>query len=309
MKASILPSILGLSVTLYVFGTGCVASDPVDGTDGFTSNTGESGAAGPTGNGGAGGAGGSTGTMMSGSTAREIFENELHPTITGTCGNCHGTAGQSAPQFLAADAAAAYTAITNYTPTMIAIPENSNFILHGKHTGPALTPEQDGIARKWLTKEADERGLTMTTTSGGMPVKTLQEALEDYASCMLETDWTELGLNNLYKQQTANDGNCGSCHSTGEGAMWLSANSAETFDRNGDFPYIKRWVSGTVDMNGNFDQLVGARRIIEKGSEPCDQEVENCHPDYSLNPAIEANVEEFVQRTMDRSAMGPCAAQ
>lgn len=142
---------------------------------------------------------------------------------------------------------------------------------------------------------------------GGAPtMTTLKQALDEYGACMNITDWTDNGLDKLYNAQTLNYGPCGGCHGAGDGGNWLSSNKQETFDSNKKFPYIKRQITGTVDGDGNFKDLIASNRWIEKGSEPC-QPNTNCHPTYVLPPNLKTGVQTFVSKTLDKWHNKTCA--
>jgi cytochrome c553 len=258
---------------------------------------------------GSGGSGSSSGSMTTGGgtdTAHDKFVNDVYPAIVATCGSCHAASGTGAPVFLAANAEASYTAITSFTPTMIAVPDNSTLILHGAHTGPALDLTQEQKVADWLMMEVEERGLAGGGGGTPPPTKTLATALEEFADCMTLEDWEASGMDNLPNAQTGNAGACVGCHNAGDGGTFLSLNVEETFSRNQDFPYIKRLVTGTVDaQTGNFDDLVPARRFIEKGQEPCGEN-QNCHPKYSLPPNLVTAVETFTDLTLQKWHAGTC---
>jgi len=247
------------------------------------------------------------GAPTTGPTAKEYFEANVFSTLSSTCGTCHGPVPSSgAPQYLADTATASYNTITSYTPSLLALPENSTLVQHGAHTGPALTPAQLTVVSEWLMMEVEERGLV-----GGEeqppPGKTLQEALAEFGACMDLTLWTTT-MSNMPKQQTANAGQCSGCHASGDGGNFLSLNVEETFGMNQQFPYIKRLVTGTVDENGAFLDLLPSHRMQNKGLEAanCDPDLENCHPVFNLNPTNLEGYETFVNTTLDNWHNGTC---
>lgn len=255
---------------------------------------------------GGNGSGGSSGSSMP-TGAHDFFVSQVYPAIATDCGSCHAV--DPNPRFLAASAEASYTAIINYTPSLIAIPDNSNLVLHGEHTGPAPTASQDSLLRTWLQMEADERGLVGGEEEPPPSGPTLQEALEGFAACMDYDDWTATGMNTIAASQTQY-GSCNGCHGQGEGGFIANQiNDMDMFEQSRDFPFIKKYISGTVDENGAFAGLVAARRIQNKGleAENCDQETDNCHPVYSLPPNKVEAVDNFVALTMERYEAGGCA--
>ena len=279
---------------------------PDDDDGGGSSSSGEAGSTGTAGMGGEGG-------MSSSGGAKAMFVEQVFPAINTACGSCHSGAelAGAAPLFWAASADASYTAIVGYAPSLIAVPDNSNLVLHGAHTGPALTAGQMTTVRAWLELEAEERGLV----GGGddptpPPTETLAGALEEFGNCMNLEDWISTGMPSVANAQSA-AGSCLGCHSSGEAGAWLSAQEEETFQMNRDFPYVKKLVSGTVDENGAFAGLVEARRFINKGLEAgnCNPQIDNCHPVYSMPPPQIAAIEDFVDLTLARMAAGNCPTQ
>jgi hypothetical protein len=257
---------------------------------------------------GAGSAGTTTGaTVGGGGEAKAMFVSNVFPAISAECGSCHTTGESGAPVFLAATGEASYTAITSYTPTLIAVPENSNLVLHGVHTGPALTGVQESAVSAWLQKEAEERGLVGGNPEDPPVGKTLDQALDEFANCMDLTEWSE-NLENLPRSDTANAGECSGCHTSGDGGAFLSLNVEETFEMNQNFPYIKRLVTGTVDENGAFNTLIPSNRFINKGLEAqsCDPQTQNCHPTYNLPPGMKTAVETVVNNTLERWMNNEC---
>ncbi len=279
---------------------------PDDGEDG--EGAGEQG-----GNGSGAGSsnGGSTGNSNPQGGAHDFFVASVFPAITTACGECHADPTAGAPIFMAADAEASYTAIVGFSPSLIAIPENSNLVLQGEHTGPALDTTQRPLVEQWLQMEADERGLV---GGGGEPTPTgptLQEALAMFGDCMSYDDWTATGMNTIAASQTQ-FGSCNGCHAQGEaGYIANQANDLDMFEQSRNFPFIKKYVSGTVDENGAFAGLVASNRVINKGLEAadCNPQIDNCHPVYSLAPQKQEAVNNFVNLTLDKYELGGCTPQ
>lgn len=255
------------------------------------------------------GTGGSTSTSTPQGGAKDMFLTQVFPAINSACGSCHsGAEGNGAPVFWGSSAESSYNAITGYTPSLIAIPANSNLVLHGEHTGPALDAGQLATVSEWLQAEADERGLTGGETNPPPSGPTLQEALQGFADCMSYDDWVNTGMDTIASSQTQY-GDCNGCHASGEGGFIANKiNDEDMFNKSRTFPYVKKFVSGTVDENGSFAGLVEARRIINKGNEAanCDPDVDNCHPVFSLPPAKVQAVEDFVSLTLTKYENGGC---
>jgi len=245
-------------------------------------------------------------------TAEGYFIDFVYPQLENDCAPCHATS--AAPTFFATTDAGTYNAMDAYGGLIVA-PQNSNLLLHGAHTGPALSPQEKIDVTQWLTLEAQERGLDLGDGGGGVGGSggtstgmTLQQALADYGACMDLVEWKSYGLDKLPSQQTTNGGPCYSCHSAGDGGSFLSLNVDETFDKNSVFPYIKRQVTGTVDQDGNFDKLIPSNRWSQKGSEPC-QPNTNCHPKFALPPDIKNGIDAFVNSTLNKMSNKLCGSQ
>jgi len=276
---------------------------------------------------------GTTGGTNGGSTtpttgdAKSLFTTKVYsllktgqPQGKAQCTACHVTGVSGATVFLGADAESSYTAMQ--TQGMISSPANSKLLLHGEHTGPALTNEQAAAITEWLNAETASKGLPgggtgpgTGTNDGGtttVTVQTLAGALDGFASCMDINDWNTNGLQNLYQTQTnAGNGNpsCGDCHAQGDGGNYMSANQTQTFQMNKLFPYVKRMVSGTVDPNtGAFKGLVASKRWELKGTESqqCNRATQNCHPRYTLNTNQINGINAFVSKTLTKLAAGTC---
>jgi cytochrome c553 len=245
--------------------------------------------------------------------ARDYYLNIVDAELAATCASCHATGENGAPVFMGDSAEASYKALDEHGGLVVA-PENSLLLLHGAHTGPALTSTEKNDIINWLSIEAAERGLATGDTSGaggsgggGPTATTLKQALDDYGACMDIADWKANGLDKLYNAQTVNYGPCGGCHQAGDGGNWLSSNTQETFDMNKKFPYIKRQISGTVDDEGNFLDLIAANRWIQKGAELC-QPNTNCHPGFVLPPNLKTGIAAFVSKTIDKWHNKQCGA-
>ncbi len=280
-----------------------------------------------TANGGQGGAGGSdnggnggeeTTTSDPGTTSQVkidghyVYVNEVYPSVIETCGGCHNPDGQvGAPAFLDYDVELSYSLTKNY-PNALKVPAESILITKKPHTGPALSDNQKEIVGNWLVMELDELSGGGTGGSGGstgstttQEASTLETMLEEFAACMDKDIWDASGMDKLSQQQTNGDGPCYSCHSTGTGALWLSLDPEETFEKSKIFPYIMRLVS-PVYTGSNPTDLAASNRILNKGKEPC-QNPPICHPQFDLTPANKLAFETFVSTTLTKWQSGACA--
>ena len=211
--------------------------------------------------------------------ARAFFETNVFPEldkdqgkdpVTGklrqACVLCHSVGESGAPIWLQDGPVAAYDQIDSYKSQygsqLIAIPENSELLLHGEHTGPALSKTQELLIRDWLELEVAERGLAPagtgvggsgSTGTGPGPTKTVAQALEEWGDCMSLEDWTLTGMDQLNNQQTVGSGPCNGCHSTGQAGSFLSDNTGDTFEANRKKPYMLKMGIGAVGSNGGFE--------------------------------------------------------
>ncbi len=243
------------------------------------------------------------------SYAKEYYVYNVDSALRDSCSGCHAYGVNGASIFLGGNAEDSYYVMETHGGLIVA-PDNSLLILHGVHAGPALDDSTKVSVVEWLTMEAQERDLpigTGTTTGGDPPATTLTSALADYGACMDINDWTTNMLDQLSSAQTLKFGPCKSCHLAGAGGNWLSGNMQETFDMNRKFPYINRQVTGTVDENGNFKDLIASNRMIQKGAEPC-QPNTNCHPAYTLPPVLKTGITNFVAKTIEKWHNKQCSA-
>jgi mono/diheme cytochrome c family protein len=256
-----------------------------------------------------------TGTGTTGA-ARDMFINQVYPSLVSlpkpaSCGSCHGAtqgAGPQGPQYLTTTAEGSYTYLDSSTK-YITVPESSMLYLHGMtvHTGPAFLPEQAELVKAWLTAEAEERGLIGGGAGGGGSTgttKTLSEAVKEFGGCMSLTDWTDNNLQNLCDMQVDGGERCKDCHSQGQNNTWLGPDVEKTFEMNTQFPYIMRLISGTVDDEGNFKDLVESKRFQQKGQEACINPP--CHPKFELSDELVAGLHQFFALTKLKYDQGPC---
>jgi len=302
-------------------GAGCIVSpNPVtsgglggDDTGGSNASTGE----GSTGTTGTGSGTTTAGSGLPSGAARMFYINTVHPLLVSandpaaSCTACH-VAGQSgAPMFMADDANTSYDMMDKYSG-LITKPADSQLLLHGKHTGPALSVVQKDNVTQWLTMEAQERGLDMPTGTTGMmpPPISVADAFAQVGKCMVQTDWDANNLDLLAKAQTFSTGPCGACHSAGEGGMYLDVlDPTTTFTMQKGLPYVKRWFKAEY-VNGAFTgKLLPNPRVYLKGDTlpPCDPKTEICHPKYILAPTLKTDVDNFINLTLTRMNTNACA--
>ncbi len=247
----------------------------------------------------------STGPGNGSQGAKQLFIDTVYPVIQPTCASCHATGAKSAPLYLSPAGAAASYDVIQVHAGIIATPDNSILLLHGPHTGPALMQSQKDVIKTWLTAEAKERNLVGGGGTAGAPTMTLAQALTDFGNCMSYADWTTTGMNKLAQAETGGAGSCTGCHNQGEAGNYLNLlDDAKTFSTNRTYPYIKRLVTGTVDMNGGFKDLAASNREIDKGAEAAHCVAGPgiiCHPPYTLPPNNSGgskSVTDFVSKTL-----------
>jgi len=243
------------------------------------------------GTGGGGGEGG--GSATDNLTADEYYREVVHPELAVSCVSCHSSGDPCIPQFMQESAKASYDAL-RAEPSLLTHPENSDLILHGAHTGPALSRVQEEIVTIWLDKERPEP----------LEGESVFDQFAEFGDCMDTDDYLAAELYKWAYQQT-NAGPCGGCHRTGEAGTWLSYNQEETFFKNAQLPWIKRMVRAEYDGNGNFVDLVASDRFVTKI-----EQANQCgdHPAANLDsqPERKQAVTTFVSLTKARWEAGKC---
>jgi hypothetical protein len=148
-----------------------------------------------------------------------------------------------------------------------------------------------------------------TSSEAGAPL-TLEEAITQLASCVSYTDFTAQTSNgysasDIAKAQTTQYGDCNACHNAGDGGFWASygtvqgVNMTETmFNNTFNNPtglYIYKWVTGTVDANGNFKTLAPSNDIANQSAlaNQC-MAGTPCHPKFQLSPDVVTAINTFV---------------
>ncbi len=163
------------------------------------------------------------------------------------------------------------------------------------------------------------------SSSGGTPVEagpaplTLQEALTQFANCMSYTAFTDSSATgysaaDVAKSQTTQYGDCNACHNAGDGGFWASYGTVQgqnmtqmMFTQTQQFPYITKWVTGTVDTNGNFKTLAPSNAIADQAAlaSQCMQGTP-CHPKFQLDPNVVTAINNFVTNTITQWQSGTC---
>ena len=153
----------------------------------------------------------------------------------------------------------------------------------------------------------------------GKPPMTLQTALTQFANCMSLTSFTDSSANgaaasDIAMAQTTRYGDCNACHNAGDGGFWASWGTVAgqdmtqmMFQQTQQFPYITKWVTGTVDTSGNFKDLAPSNSIANKAALAAQcMPGTPCHPKFQLDPTVVAAINAFVTNTITAWHAGTC---
>ena len=242
------------------------------------------------------------GSSSSIAEAKAFFVGSVYPNLQKNCANgCHDKGQRGAPIYLSDSGEGSYNAIEGISG-YIAAPTSSPLRQKGLHSGPGFTDAQGELVDKWLKMEVNARKLSGDT---GKPAN-LREGFKKFGECMSYKRWMELKLNEVATVATlGNTGPCFSCHVVGQSSLWLSENSAETFAKFTQYPYIQKLVVGRVSSSGSFDGLEGSRRLMDKGTE-AQQPQSNSHPRYTLSTEQTNNLTLYVNETLTNMSSGNC---
>lgn len=116
------------------------------------------------------------------------------------------------------------------------------------------------------------------------------------------------------KNQTTQYGDCNACHNAGDGGFWASYGTVEgqdmtmvMFQNTQQMPYILKWVTGTVDTEGNFKGLAPSDAIADQATlaSQCAPGTP-CHPKFQLNPDVATAINTFVTTTITKWQTNTC---
>lgn len=257
-----------------------------------------------------GGGGGGGDDPPEGATARELYD-ALNDQQIAECGACHVGANlddtTTGPDYLGTDKATSYETILAYkswvdgSPLVGNSPENSKLILHGVHAGPAMSDDLKARVSEWITVQAEEDGVAPPDDEGDTdppdpeepptaePPDTLVEALTLFSNCMTYEDFEATNFENVADQNTA-EGQCYGCHSAGTGGSFLSANNIDFYTMQRQMPYILKFVTGTVNPDGSFSDLIISGRYEMKRDD-------NGHPNYIMSEDRIQSIQNFFDLT------------
>ena len=255
--------------------------------------------------GGGGGGGGGDGA-----SAEQLY-TALNDQQIAECGACHVGANlddtTTGPDYLGPDKAASYTTIRAYkswvdgSPIVGNSPENSKLILHGVHAGPAMSDSLKDKMSEWIIQQAVEDGVAPPDGEDDIdppdpeeppsaePPDTLVEALTLFANCMTYEDFEATNFENVADQNTA-EGQCYGCHSAGTGGNFMSANNIDFYTMQRNMPYILKFVTGTVNADGSFSDLIISGRYEMKRDD-------NGHPNYIMAEERLQSIQSFFDLT------------
>lgn len=244
-------------------------------------------------------------------SAQELYNN-LQPQLQAECGSCHMGANlndtATGPDFLGADASSSYDTLTSYKsyltgdPIVGNTPENSKLYVYGQHTGPAMSTDLAASVSEWIIAQAEEDGITPPPDPDPNPdpdptptpaePTTLVEALQMFSDCMTYTDFQNTNFQNVANQNT-DEGQCYGCHSAGTGGSYLSQNDTDFYMGQRQMPYILKFVTGTVNDDGSFKDIVISRRYELKMND-------NGHPNYIMSQDRLQSIQSFFDLTYAR---------
>lgn len=95
-------------------------------------------------------------------TAKQMFNTQVLPLLTSTCGACHSREVGVGPGFLRTGSADPtvydpYPIVTTWNNFIVSSPELSALLTKGQHEGPSLSMDQYNATLAWLQQEKKER--------------------------------------------------------------------------------------------------------------------------------------------------------
>src|SRR5690606_34360437 len=97
---------------------------------------------------------------------------------------------------------------------------------------------------------------------------------------------------NVADQNTA-EGQCYACHSAGTGGAYLAQNNIDFYVNQRNMPYILKFVTGTVNEDGSFRDLIISGRYEDKRDD-------NGHPNYIMANNRLESIQQFYELTYVR---------
>ncbi len=156
---------------------------------------------------------GGTGTSDTAGSARQAFDQDVYPIVSGMCTSCHATTAHvtGADGFVDPVAATAYTTATGFTDVVGDFSSSAPILtkIAAGHNNLTYTTDDLTKITAWLAKEVDERGSTGHATA--TPIAAWSGCMNygDFQSANMAQTWGNM-------MTVENPETCASCHVNGE---------------------------------------------------------------------------------------------
>ena len=243
-------------------------------------------------------------------SAEEMYYATVADGLGVECGTCHvGTNPDDVlggPDFMGPTVDSSYDSIRSWltveeVPLVGPTPGDSQIYYKGAHPpGVALSDELKAKVADWILVQAEEDGIQPEPDPEPDPDEeepeptptgpdTLVEALELFSNCMTYEDFEATNFENVADQNTA-EGQCSGCHGQGTGGAFLSADNIDFYVNQRKMPYVLKFVTGTVNDDGSFKDLIISRRYELKRDD-------NGHPNYIMADERLNSIRDFFDLT------------
>lgn len=281
----------GLSAVALI-ATGCVGSLVDDGPSDNNNNNGtpDAGVQQPEAD---------AGTTPTPNTAQALFEQNVRPIVTATCGaNGAGCHTVQTPVFVSTDPNTAYDTIMNNKALLFSNFDVNNSILvtygqNGHNAAPTYDQGSLDAISAWFAAE-----IAAADGGGG----TQASPLEEWSGCMNLQDWIDTNVADEWADKNAQgQGDCDACHNLGAEGFMASNQDERVFEnmtRNPSF------MLSYFTLNDTGDAVIINRARLEKVGNQLDPHQEHGAFDVDGN-AMQA-LQDFYDRTMQRKLAGLC---
>lgn len=226
------------------------------------------------------------------STARALYEANVHGVLLAACGGCHGTQD---PAFTAQEKGEGYQRVTaqrdrlysGYDPVTARIVVNGA----GQHYGVTYAPGDRDAITAWLAAEETE------AAGGG------QEAspLAIWSGCMDLDEWNAEGVAAAWSNKGSQDGNCETCHNLGAEGFMASDQSQRVFDSITQIPALMPSYF-TLDATGT-NVIINRTRLENVALKVAPHEE---HPGFQVDGDAMDRLQRFYNLTLARYQAGDC---
>lgn len=231
-------------------------------------------------------------------TAQALFEQNVRPSISATCGlNGAGCHTVQTPAFVASDPTQAYTTIMNFKAILFNTLEatGSQLLAHGNGSHYGVTFDQGDIdaISAWLTAEkaAAEGG-------GG----TQLSPLEEWSGCMDLTEWANLEVAQAWANKNAQgQGNCEACHNLGADGFMASDQYERVFNNVTQNP---SFMLSYFTLNDTGTEVIINRARLEKVGNRLPPHAE--HGGFDVDGDAMQRLQQFYDLTVQRKLAGQC---